>query len=205
MPIKVDVQEQEVLSKLSYVYQKVELRVAKALKQGVQAVKRHLIAMTSTRLARRSGALQKSVSGALVGVRSGGPGRLDGTLTVIGIARNRRGTPVSRYLGTHFGKGKKTINAKTGMLAIPIKGGPANAFTGRFSTLATASPKDMPGIMVRIGQVLYAGQGKSRDLYPAFVLKPRVVIPRRVDPQDAVNEAQMEILENFRGLVESVN
>lgn len=179
--------------------QRIELKVMDALKKGVQAVKRHIVAMTQTRLTKRSGALLGDVQAAQVLVGGGGT-LLNGELNVSGLRANKRGQKVAQYLGTHFGKGSITISAKGGMLAIPIQGGPA--WRG---AAPTATPKDMPGIMVRIGQVLYAGKGRSRDLVPAFVLRPSVTIPRRIDPQDAVDEAQMEILEGFRGLVGSVN
>ena len=184
--------------------QRIELKVLRGLKRGVEAVKRHLVAMTETRLVRRSGALLRDVKAAKV-IINGKGSQFSGELHVIGLSANTRGQKVRQYLNTHFGKGKKTITSKGKLLAIPIKGGPAAPFGRSFGTNAISSPKDMKGIMVRIGQVLYAGSGKSRDLYPAFVLRPYVVIPRRIDPQDAVDEAQMEILENFRGLVGSVN
>jgi hypothetical protein len=196
---KADFVGQDPAKALDALGQRIEMKVMDSLKKGVQAVKRHIVAMTQTRLTKRSGALLGDVQAAQVLVGGGGT-LLNGELSVSGLRTNKRGQNVSRYLGTHFGKGSKTISAKGGMLAIPIQGGPA--WRG---AAPTATPKDMPGIMVRIGQVLYAGKGRSRDLVPAFVLRPSVTIPRRIDPQDAVDEAQMEILEGFRGLVGGVN
>lgn len=184
---------------LPQVLRRIELKVIDGVRKSVNSVKRHLVAMTVTRLTRRSGALHKDVRAADVNVVSTGM-MINGRLSVSGMSSNKRGQRVSQYLGTHFGKGVKRISAKGGMLAIPIKGGPA--WVG---AAPTAAPKDMKGIMVRIGQVLYAGKGKSRDLAPAFILKPSVIIPRRVNPQDAVDEAQMEILSHFQGLVGGVN
>ena len=184
---------------LPQVLRSIELKVISGVRKSVASVKRHLVAMTVTRLVRRSGALHKEVRGADINVVSTGT-RINGRLTISGMSANKRGQRVSQYLETHFGKGVKRISAKSGMLAIPIQGGPA--WRG---AAPTAAPKDMKGIMVRIGQVLYAGKGRSRDLVPTFVLRPSVTIPRRVNPQDAVDEAQMEILSHFQGLVGSVN
>jgi hypothetical protein len=196
---KADFRGQDPVQALQLLHQRVEMKVMTALKQGVQAVKRHLVVMTETRLTKRSGALLSDVKGAQVLVGGGGT-LLTGELSVSGLRTNRRGQRTAQYIGTHFGTGAKTIHAKNGqMLAIPIQGGPAWK-----STAPTATPKDMPGIMVRIGQVLFAGKGRSRNLEPAFVLRPSVTIPRRINPQDAVEEAQMEILEGFRGMVGSV-
>jgi hypothetical protein len=196
---KADIRGKDPVQTLEYIGGMLETKVAYALKKGVAAVKRHLVIMTSSRLTKRSGALIGDVQAAEP--RVGGGGTLfTGELHISGMRVNKRGQKTAQYIGTHFGKGSKTITSKGRMLAIPIKGGPA--WKG---AAPTAAPKDMPGIMVRIGQVLFAGRGRSRDLSATFVLRPYVVIPRRVDPQDAVDEAQMEILEGFRGMVGGVN
>jgi hypothetical protein len=187
----------EVLQRIG---RRLEMKAIEGVRKGTLAVKRHLVAMMQTRLTKRSGALFKDVQAANVDVVSTGA-VVHGTIRISGMSQNKRGQYVSQYLHTHFGKGAQTIRAKNGMmLAIPIQGGPA--WRG---AAPTATPKDMPGIMVRVGQVLFAGKGRSRDLVPAFVLRPSVTIQRRINPQDAVDEAQMEILENFRGMVGSVN
>jgi hypothetical protein len=196
---KADFKGQDPERVLDYYGQRVEMKVIAGLRKGVAAVKRHVVAMTQTRLTKRSGALLKDVQAANVSVTGSG-NLLNGELAVGGYSTNKRGQKVASYLKTHFGKGSKTITSKGKMLAIPIQGGPA--WKG---AAPTATPKDMPGIMVRIGQVLYAGKSRSRDLYPAFVLRPYVIIPRRINPQDVVDEAQMEILESLRGMVGSVN
>lgn len=192
-------------AKLRAIARNVEIKVINAIRLGIQDVKRHLVYMTAAKLTRRSGALNRDISAANTEVISTGS-VVTGRITVSGMSQNKRGTYVSQYLSTLFGKGSKVITSKGKLMAVPIQGGPANAFTSRFSTIATGAPKDFPGIKVRIGQVLMAGErGKSRDLYPTWVLLPRVTINRRVDPQDAVDEAQMEILERMRGLIASIN
>lgn len=196
---KADFAGADPIKNLAYIGQRIEMKVITALRKSVLSVRRHLVAMTETRLVRRSGALIKEVRTANASVHNRGS-RFEGELKISGYSKNKRGQSVRQYIGTHFGKGVKRISAKNGMLAIPIKGGPA--WRG---AAPTAAPKDMKGIMVRIGQVLYAGKGRSRDLVPTFVLRPSVTIPRRVNPQDAVDEAQMEILSHFQGLVGSVN
>jgi len=187
---------------MSYIISRIEQRVSEALKSSVNEVKRHLVAMAQTRLTKRSGALQRDVSASQVMVTRGQGDIIEGTLTVSGGSKNKRGYSVREYLGTHFGKGVTIISAKGGgMLAIPIKGGPAWK-----ASAPTAAPKDMKGIMVRIGQVLYAGSSfKSRSLDPGFVLKPSVTISKRVNPQDAVDEAQPAILSKFIGLIQEVS
>jgi hypothetical protein len=190
----------DAIQNLEYIYQRVGSKVTGILRKGAQRVKQHLAYMVGAKLVKRSGALLRSVQGAPV-VITEIDGVINAEISAIGSLANARGQTVKQYLKTQLGTGSKTIvPTSKDFLAIPIMGGPA--FRGNVPVF---TPKSMPGIMMRFGQVLYAGKAnKKQDLIPAFVLKQSVTVPARVNPQDAVDEAKPEILWDLRGMIQEV-
>ena len=175
--------------------QKMDAAVSKALTRGLNASKRHLIAMVSTRLTRRSGALSQAVQGMVPVIHNEG-NTIQGDLELTTAGKNARGQSVTSYIWTQLGKGVTRITGKArSYLAIPIQGGPAYPGNVPLNTPAT-----FWGLLVRIKQVLYADiGGGGRNMPPTFALIHNVTVPTRVSPQDAVDEAQAEILAGFGG------
>lgn len=180
---------------LDAVGQKLDAAVSKALTAGLKATQRHLIAMVSARLTKRSGALLQTIQDMKPVVHNEG-GTIQGDLEVTTTGKNARGESVSSYMWTQLGKGSTKITGKNkAYLAVPIQGGPA--FPGN---VPLNTPSTFWGMLVRIKQVLYADiGGGGRQMPPTFALVHNVTVPARVRPQDAVDEAQPEILKGFGG------
>lgn len=140
-------------------------------------VSKHLRGQTTpTTVRRRSGSLSRSV-GALIP-------HIEGSKITGGI---RVGT---RYAGVHIGPRGSTVTItpkKAKYLAIPLqvaqtaagvaRGGPRSGIWGK-----TFIAKSKAGNLIIFGRSDGTKKGTGTSPIPLFVLKSKVVIPRRVDP-----------------------